>query len=72
MKSGTKIIVGVVAVAAVAGVGYYLWKKKSAGASAGPGGVVGPSSIALQVPSRRRSGPVYGGEFPGGLRLPVV
>lgn len=51
--------------AAVAGIGWYIWKKKSAATT---GAVVGTSSFDLQLPSGKRTAN-YAESLPGNLRL---
>lgn len=68
MKTGTKIALGAVAVAAVGGVAWYLWSrgKQVAGGSDVP---VGSASLDLGVGSSRRYMPRYASSMPKGLKL---
>ena len=68
MKTGTKIAIGVVALAAVGGVAWYLWSrgKQVAGGGDVP---VGAAALDLGVGSSRRYMTNYASSMPKGLKL---
>jgi len=57
MKTGAKIAIGVAAVAAVGGIGYYLWKKGKQVAGNDQGYDYGTES--MRAPAHRTSNPTY-------------
>lgn len=69
MRTGTKILIGAVAVAAVGGIGWYLWSRGKQVAEGGGDAVVGPSSLDLGTGSYGRRAPTYAPSTPKGLRL---
>jgi hypothetical protein len=70
MKTGTKVMIGAVALAAVGGIGYYLWSKGKQVSTDGFG-AYGPSSFdgKLKSPFQSAAKPTYSYATPRGVKM---